>query len=70
MSGSFLIYPDLSCSKWSKIVGIDMQKAILEKISIIENLQLDNLYTKKEILIKSLRSSIIKSLITTSKKVA
>jgi len=52
------------------VPSIDMQKVILEKIIIIENLQLENLYTKKKILVESLRSSIIKSLITQSKKAA
>ena len=49
------------------VPSIDKQKEILKRISLIKNLQLDNLYKKKEILIKLLKPSIIKSLITQGK---
>ena len=44
------------------VPSIDLQKEILKKISLVENLQLENLYKKRETLINLLKASIIKSL--------
>ena len=45
------------------VPNIDKQKEILKKISIIEDLQLENLYKKKKSLVESLKSSIVSNLI-------
>lgn len=45
------------------VPNIDKQKEILKKISLIEDLQLENLYKKKKNLVESLKSSIVSNLI-------
>ena len=52
------------------VPNINTQKEILRKISLVENLQLENLYKKKEILMNSLKISTIKFLITQGKTAA
>jgi len=52
------------------VPSIETQKKILKKISFIDNLQLENLYKKKEILLNSLKASTIRSLISKDKVAA
>ena len=52
------------------VPNIDKQKEVLKKISIIEDLQLENLYKQKKNLMKSLKSSMVNNLIILDNKAA